>query len=250
MKYVGKAVKGNENDRRSVHRKKYPTLEFRIQRWVPHTEDWQAEEQKDIAKYKPVFNQTLGGEGMLGRRVSEETRKKIGENNKKYYEKNPKARKEASEAMKRYRKENPDKNPMKDPEVAKRNGEAKSRYFKKHPEKHPMKNAEVAKKAGEGVKKYLKENPDKHPSKNPEAKKKMSERMKRYWKENPDKHHMHERTGEKNHNAKAVLCTAPDGTEHKYGAVLEAARELKKKYKIEFNNSAISAVARGRRVRR
>jgi hypothetical protein len=107
------------------------------------------------------YNMTFGGDGLNGYVHTEEDNRKNSERRKKYYEENPEARKETSEALIKY---------FKNPEARQKNSEAQQKYNKEHPES--------GKEHGEKMKKYYEENP--------EAREEMSEIKKKYYEENTD----------------------------------------------------------------
>lgn len=101
VRYVGKTI--NPRRRENAHKRKYPTLYFQIQFWVPADGDWIQAEQDEIKKHNPPLNQTDGGEGLCGRKHTDRARQKMRENS--IGDKNPFYGKKHTEESKRKIKE-------------------------------------------------------------------------------------------------------------------------------------------------
>ncbi len=195
------------------------------------------------------YNLDKGGNG--SNRITEETRKKLSDGTKRYFEEHPEA-KEANanrlrnmphnaDALIKYRKEHP--------ELAKAHGEWLKLYYLKHPDKmrksrdkcreyynvHP----EARARKSEQTKQYFAEHPEarEHNARktheyyqNPEVKRWKSEERKRYFAEHPEKK-----------TTKAVVQCSLDGT---IIASFTSAREAEKS--TGTNYKKISSVVTGR----
>ena len=217
-------------------------------------EEAYAKEIELISTFKasnPRFGYNIDKGGNGSNRITEETRKKLSDGTRRYFEEHPEARKANADRLKnmpnnvdsliKYQKEHPDWGKAHGdylrtywadhPEIVRASREKCHEYYEKHPEARKLKS--------EQTKRYFKEHPEarehaarktKEYYQNPEVKRWKSEERKRFFAEHPEKK-----------TTKAVAQFREDGM---FIAEFVSAREAEAKTGVSYKK--ISAVVTGK----